>query len=83
VAAVSAALAAWRAAAATRAVVALLVAATATPAAVYSTIYIFSAADPAWHISTSLSRLMIQVSLPAVLLVIVPALAGGGRYNGP
>lgn len=82
VAAVSAAVAAWRVPKA-RDVVAVLVAAVAVPAAVYSSIYIFSAADPAWHIATSLQRLMIQVSLPAVLLVIVPALGQGGRYNGP
>jgi hypothetical protein len=81
VAAVSSA-AAWRLPA-SRPVAALLLAAVAVPSAIYSTIYIFSATDPAWHIATSLSRLMIQVSLPALLLVIVPAAGGRGRYNEP
>jgi hypothetical protein len=74
VAALSTAVSLWTVRAA-RPTVALLAAAVALPAGLYSTVYIFTPIDPAFHIATSLPRLLIQVSLPAVFLILLPALA--------
>jgi hypothetical protein len=74
VAALSAAVAAWTVRAA-RPAAGLLSAAVALPAGLYTAIYLFTPIDPAFHIATSLPRLLIQVSLPAVLLILLPALA--------
>lgn len=73
VAALSGAVAAWGVRAA-RPVVALLATAVALPTSIYAVIYVFTGLDPQTHIESSLPRLLVQVSLPAILLVVVPAM---------
>lgn len=67
---------------AVRAPVALLAAAVLLPAGLYSMIYVFTPVDPRFHIETSLPRLLIHFSLPAILLVVVPAVGWPRRDPG-